>query len=209
MRRFAIVLATLLIATAGAQAVIVNVEATGQVFFNGIGDPPLSGVGSGEQMVMSFQVDSDLFDEGTPGDTRGYLIDPASFSLSFSGGVEIGLADPFPPGQTPYFTLVDGFPVSDGFFVSTSPFSPGGVPLAQDPFNLDLDIGYVGETLTSLDILDAVGNYGFDGLTRYSFGLWAVFPDNVVLGVDFESLTIDTTVPVEAATWSDVKTMFR
>lgn len=209
MRRFAIVLATLLIATAGAQAVIVNVEATGQVIFNGIGDPPLSDVGSGEQMVMSFQVDSDVFDEGTPGDTRGYVIDAASFSLSFSGGVEIGLADPFPPGETPYFTLVEGFPLSDGFFVSTSPNSPGGVPLAQDPFNLDFDLGYVGETLASLDILDAVGTYGFDGLTRFAFGVWAVFPDNVVLGLDFESLTIDTTVPVEAATWSDVKTMFR
>ena len=209
MRKLIIVLAAILLVAAFAQAVVVNVEATGMVIWNGIGDPPLAGVNSGEQVIMSFMVDSDVFDEGTPDDTRGYVIDAASFSLSFSGGVEIGLMDPFPGGQTPYFALVDGYPVSDGFFVSTSPFSPGGVPLAQDPFNWSLDLGYVEETLMSLDILDALGVYAFDGLTRFGMGVWAIFPDNVVLGCDFEVMTISTTVAVEETTWSEVKTLFQ
>jgi hypothetical protein len=209
MRKLIMVLAAVLLAASSAQAVVVTVEATGQVIFNGITEPPLSGVNGGEQIVMSFTVDSNDFDEGIPGDTRGYVIDQASFSLSFSGGVDIGLADPFPPGETPYFTLVEGFPLSDGFFVSTSPNSPGGVPLAQDPVNFNLDLGYDEDTLTSLDILDALGVYAYDGLTRFSFTLWRIFPDNVVMECDFEVLSIDAPVPAEGASWGAVKAMFR
>jgi hypothetical protein len=173
-----------------AHADIVTVTATGEVVFNGIADPPLSAVSGGDAVELSFQVDSDVFMEGVPGDTRGYEIDQSSFSLSFSTPVEVGLLDPFPAGQTPYFTLVEGFPVSDGFFVSTSATSPGGVPLEQEPLNFTLELGYVGETLTSLDILDALGTYEFDGLTRFSFGIWQIFPDNVVMGIDFAQMTI-------------------
>ena len=209
MGKFIIVLAAVLLFAASAQAVVVTVEATGQVIWNGINDSPLSGVNGGEQLVMSFSVDSDVFDEGTPGDTRGYVIDEASFSLSFSGGVEVGLMDPFPAGETPYFTLVDGFPVSDGFFVSTSPFSPGGVPLEQDPINFNLDLGYVGETLMSLDILDALGVYSFEGMTRFAMNFWASFPDNVGMECDFEMMIIDAPVSAEEATWSDLKALFR
>lgn len=209
MAKIIIVLAAVLLFAASAQAVVVTVEATGQVNWSGIGEPPLGDVNAGEQMVMSFSVDSDVFDEGTPGDTRGYVIDAASFSLSFSGGVEVGLMDPFPGGQTPYFTLVDGYPVSDGFFVSTSPFSPGGVPLEQDPFNFNLDLGYVGETLMSLDILDALGVYGFDGMTRFGFNLWGIYPDNVAMDCDFEMMIIDAPVATEKTTWSEVKALFR
>ncbi|MHC4776507.1 MAG: hypothetical protein ACYTBR_14750, partial [Planctomycetota bacterium] len=104
-----------------------------------------------------------------------------------------------PPGETPYFTLVDGFPVSDGFFVSTSPFSPGGVPLEQEPFEANVDLGYEGDTIGSLDILDALGIYDFDGLTSFGFNLWAIFPDNVAMEIDFEQMTISAEVGVTAA----------
>lgn len=173
-----------------APADVVSVEVNGIVIFNGIGDPPLGNVNSGETATVSFTVDSDNFMDGAPGDTRGYEIDQSSFSLDFSGGTSVGLLDPFPVGETPYFTLVDGFPVSDGFFISTSVFSEGGVPLEQDPVNLDFGVGYEGDTLGSLDILDAIGDYGFGGLTRFSFGLWQVFPDNVVMGIDFTGMSI-------------------
>jgi hypothetical protein len=139
---------------------------------------------------MSFQVDSTNYVDGIPGDTRGYEIDQASFSLEFDTPLTIGLLDPFPGGQTPYFTLVEGFPVADGFFVSTSPISPGGVPLAQPPYQLDFDLGYDGGTLTSLDITDAYGVYDFTGLTRFSFSIWTISPDNVRLGIDFTQMTI-------------------
>jgi hypothetical protein len=188
--------ATALIAGA-AQADIVQVEITGSVVFNGIGDPPLGDVGPGDSAVMSFQVDSDVFVDGVPGDVRGYEIDQASFSLAFAGGSVVqGLLNPFP--GTPYFGVVDGFPVSDGFFVSSSTVSPGGVALEQEPFNANFSVGYEGTTLDSLDILDAVGTYGFDGLTSFGYNLWAFFPDNVVMEMDFEQMTIST-VPAPAA----------
>jgi hypothetical protein len=184
-------LSVMLLSVGVAAADTVGVTATGTVIFNQIGDAPLSKVEAGSSVEMSFVVDSDNFVEGVPGDTRGYAIDQSSFALKFQpSGVSLGLEDPFPAGQTPYFSLVEGFPVSDGFFVSTSPFSPGGVPLSQSPFQANLDLGYVGDTLDSLDILDAVGVYEFDGLTRFGFNLWSIFPDNVAMEMDFASLTI-------------------
>jgi len=123
------------------------------------------------------------------------VIDEASFSLAFDTPLALGLLDPFPAGQTPYFTLIDGFPVSDGFFVSTSPLSPGGVPLEQEPYNLGFDLGYTGDTLASLDILDATGVYDFGGLTMFRFNLWAVFPDNVGIEMEFAQMTISAAEP--------------
>jgi hypothetical protein len=118
-----------------AQAVIVEVTVTGEVEFNGIGDPPLSDVASGDAVSLTFLVDSDNFVDGIPGDTRGYVIDQSSFTLTFADGIVTqGLMNPFPAGETPYFTLADGIPVSDRFWVSTSTNSPGGVPLEQEPF---------------------------------------------------------------------------
>jgi hypothetical protein len=177
--------------------VIIEVEISGQVVFNGIGAPPLGGVTAGDSAVMSFTVDAGNFVDGIPGDTRGYVIDESSFSMVFGGDVSVGLLDPFPAGETPYFTLIDGFPVSDGFFVSTSPLSPGGVPLAQVPYQAALRLGYTGATLSSLDIADAVGVYDFTGLTSFEFNLWAIFPDNVVMDIEFSQLTISV-VPAPA-----------
>ncbi|MEM8678681.1 MAG: hypothetical protein AAGF97_04905 [Planctomycetota bacterium] len=184
-----------------ADAVQVDVTVTGQVIFNGIQEPPLSGVGGGSTMEMTFSVDSNNFVDGVPGDTRGYIIDGSSFAMTFEpSGTTVGLADPFPVGETPYFTLVDGFPVSDGFFVSTFVTSPGGVPLSQDPFNVNLDLGYVGTTLDSLDILDAVGDYDFAGLTRFGLNLWAFSTSNVAMEMDFASMSI-VAVP-EPSAWA-------
>ena len=178
------------LASAPLQAAIIDVTVTGRVSSNGIGDAPLSGVNVGDDVELSFTVDSNNFVDGISGDTRGYVIDEASFSLAFDTPVVQGLLNPFHPGQTPYFTMVDGFPVSDGFLVSTSPVSTGGVPLAQPPYHLGLDLGYTGDTLGSLDILDAVGVYDFTGLTSFHFELWTVFPDNVHMEIDFEQMTI-------------------
>lgn len=177
--------------TGPARADIVAVSVRGQVIQNLITTPPLNGVPVGNIGVMSFTVDSNNFVEGIPGDLRSYPINPSSFALTFQpSGVTVGLANPFPAGQTPYFTLVDGFPVSDGFFVSTSTVSPGGVPISQTPLQANLDLGYSGTTLSSLNILDAFGTYNFNGLTRFGFNLWQTFPKNVRLDMNFQQLTI-------------------
>jgi len=208
MKKLAIALAITWLGATAAQADLVEVRARGQVLFNAITTPPLNAVMAGQVVQMVFYVDSSNFVEGVPGDTRGYVIDQSTFQL-LAGPVNIGLLNPFPAGETPYFTLVDGFPVSDGFFVSTSPVSPGGVPLAQTPIQVNLDLGYVGTTLGSLDILQALGTYGFSGLTRFSFNLWRVVPDNVVMEIDFTDLTLTTPLPVEPSTWGAVKRHFQ
>lgn len=199
-----------LLGASSALADTVTVDISGTVAFNGIGSGPLAGVTIGEDVTVSFQVDSNDFTEGVPGDTRGYVIDASSFSLGFSGGVSVGLIDPFPGGQTPYFSLVEGFPVSDGFFVSTSPVSPGGVPLSATPYNFNFDVGYVGETLATLDILDALGEYDFTGLTRFAFNVWQVFPDNVRMDFEFSHLRLEGgPTPVIEASWGRVKERYR
>lgn len=191
MKRAIIALTVVAFAAPSAHASLISVTAEGTVVFNGVSTAPLNAVGSGDTAKMSFQVDSNVFVDGVPGDTRGYEIIQSSFDLSFNAPpVSVGLLNPFPAGQTPYFTLVDGFPVSDGFFVSTSPVSPGGVPISQSPLQANFDVGYIGSTLSSLDILDALGSYDFTGLTRFSFTLWQAFPDNVRMEIDFASLTI-------------------
>lgn len=208
MKQLTVALAMCMLGATAAQADLVEVRARGTVLFNAITTPPLNAVTAGQGVEMVFFLDSGNFVEGVPGDTRGYVIDQSTFQLS-AGPVIIGLLNPFPAGQTPYFTLVDGFPVSDGFFVSTSPVSPGGVPLAQSPIQANLDLGYVGTTLGSLEILQAIGSYGFSGLTRFSFNLWRVVPDNVVMDIDFTDLTLTTPLPVEPSTWGSVKQHFR
>ena len=105
-------------------------------------------------------------------------------------------------GSAPYFTIYKGNPKSDGFFVSTSTVSPGGVPLALTPpstpapgaFHGNLDLSYEGnKTVPSTDLLAAAGRtYAFDGLTRFSFDVWNAFPDNEAMGFDFESMRIST-----------------
>lgn len=181
-----------------ASADVVTVTATGQVLFNAINSGELGTVRGGETATVAFTVDSDDFVDGIPGDLRSYAITPGSFTLSFSGGAGVGLRDPYTNGLTPSFTLVDGFPVSDGFFVSDSTTSPGGVALSQDDYQFNLDLGYVGDTLGSLDITDAYGAYEFGGLTRYSMTIWRVFPDNAVMEMDFAGLTI-APAPASAA----------
>ena len=121
MKRAAALLAIAMLATAPAHAVTVLVAAFGEVTENQIVDSPLGDVAAGEGVVMSFTVDSNDFVDGASGDSRGYVI--SSFSLAFSGGVTVGWLI---GGDTPYFTLADGMPVSDGFWVSTSPDSPAG-----------------------------------------------------------------------------------
>jgi len=190
MRTAVVIAAAMGLAVTAAHADIVSVSISGSVVFNAIGAPPLSNVSGGDNVVMSFDVDSNNGVEGIPGGTRGYIIDQSSFALTFDTPVSVGLLDPFPAGETPYFTLVDGFPVSDGFFVSTSPISPGGVPLEQTPLQANLDLGYTGSTLSSLDILDALGTYGYNGLTRFGFNLWSISPSNIGMEIDFTGMTI-------------------
>ena len=200
-------LALLAIATLAAaplQAAIIDVTVTGRVSSNVIGDPPLSGVSGGDGVTLSFTVDSSVFLNSASFPTRGYAIDPTSFSLTL-GAATVGLQNPFPAGQTPYLVLRDNDPAVDGFFVSMSNVDwPVPLPLDQagssGQLMSDYNVTYTGDPLSSLDILDALGTYTLTGLT---LSTWYISDNGSVLTeITFEEMTIRVSAVPEPATLS-------
>jgi hypothetical protein len=198
MKRLA-VLAALAVFAAPALATPVEVEITGAVEFNQINFGVFADVNPGDDAVMTFLLDSDDFFNSPNFPTRGYVIDHASYSFML-GSVTVGLQDPFPAGQTPYFVLRDNDPAVDGFFLSTNVDFPFGVPLSEEgqieQFTGNFSVAYDNDPLPSLDILDAAGVYQFDGLTSFNFTIGDGPFD--AMGLIFEQLTI-TVVPAPAS----------
>lgn len=185
-------LLSLLLLTAPASATDVRVTVTGTVAFNQIGSGPLGGASSGDPATLSFLLDSTDFVDSASFPTRGYRIDVASFVLDLGNGNAVGLQDPFPAGETPYFVLRDDDPAVDGFFVATSVDFPIGVPLDQTgifgQFRQDFSVTYGQSTLASLDLLDALGSYDFAGLTVFG---WTILDGPFEpLGIDFATMEI-------------------
>jgi hypothetical protein len=178
-----------------AAAVGVHVEIHGSVDYNVIrGD--LTGIASGAPVVLGFDVDSTDYVSSSNYPTRGYRIDLASFDMNF-GGVHIGLDNPQPYADA-YFVLRDNDPAVDGFFMSQGsvdyPLSlsmhvPGLAPEHEFDFSRTFSNS---TTLHSLDILDAVGTYGFENMSSY---LWTIGRfGNPGAEVVYESISI-TAVP--------------
>ncbi len=154
-----------------ARAQYVDVFLAGEVEFNQIGSGILGQVSSGDLATLSFQVDPVDFMDGPNFPTRGYAILDETFMLAFGDGEVVMLQSPTP--STSYFVLRNNDPAVDGFFISTNVKNPIGVPLDQvgviDQFRNNFSVTFVGETLGSLDILEAVGNYDFAGLTVFNW----------------------------------------
>ena len=155
---------------------LVEVTIGGVAEFNLI-DPvnsPLGNIAAGDAVQMSFIVDSDQFVDNPNFPTRGYPIDEATFEFAL-GAETLLLEDPFPAGRTPWFVIRDNDPAVDGFFVSDSPNFPDGVPTnemgAFGAFKANFAVSYEGSTLVSLDVLDAVGSYDFNGLQSFDYTL--------------------------------------
>ena len=176
---------------------LVTVTAIGEVEFNQINAPPLGDVSAGEAVTMTFVVDSDSFVNSGIFPTRGYIIDQATFSLVFDS-VSMALQNPFPAADTPYFVIRDNDPAVDGFFVATNVDIPFGfgVPLNQtgifEQFKDSYRVTYTGDTLPSLDILDALGTYDFTGLTVFG---WTIDdgPFNA-MAIIFSQMTIEAAI---------------
>ena len=182
----------------------VQVTINGEVEFNLI-NPNNSRLGNvmvGDAAAMSFLVDSDMFVDSMSFPTRAYEIDQASYDFTL-GGESLGLQSPFPVGQTPWFVLRDNDPAVDGFFVSDNPNFPNGVPTdeagAFGQFKAAASVTYDGSTLSSLDILDALGTYDFTGLTVFNYTVVDGPVD--AIGVIFSDMTIEA-IPEPNATFS-------
>jgi hypothetical protein len=205
MRRVAVIAIALVAVAAPLHAAVVNVEITGTVEWNFARTPPLSDVNPGDPVTMQFAVDSDVFTNSPNFPVRGYDILMDSYSVTV-GAVTVGILDPYYPGRKPNFTIRNNDPVADGFFISDTniDFPFPGVPLETSgicgQFEGHFDVSYIEPTLGSLDVLDALGTYGYDGLTRFYFNL--VDCGFEVVGLLFEQMTI-LPEPVEVAV--DVK----
>jgi len=189
------------IAAIPAQAETVRVEVTGFVEYSQVNFGIFADVNANDLVTLYFEVDSDVFLNSSYYPTRGYAIDLASYSLTL-GSVSVGLQDPYPAGNTPYFVLRDNDPAVDGFFTADNnvdwPYPQ--LPLSEwgrlDIFRNSYEVGYDGDTLSSLDILDAVGSYDYDGLTNYYFTVIDGWFD--AIGLWWQTMTISR-VPVDVA----------
>lgn len=190
----------LLAALAGvATANDVLVEIHGQVWGNQINQGALDPVLPGETATIAFELDSGNFQNSPNFNTRGYLIDQSTFTLSFSGGVSVGLANPYTNG-TPMFVVRESDPVADGFMISNNTDWPIALDTTEvgrfGNFAVRFNVSYGGTTLSTLNILDAIGSYDYSGLTVFGMGV-NDGPIEDVLGMDFTSMTI-TVIPAPA-----------
>ena len=153
--------------TAVAEQVMVEINCT--VEYNQISVGPLANVNAGDDATYTFMLDSDVYTDSGSFNTRGYHIDQSSWQLLI-GSETLGLQDPFP--GIPYFVLRNDDPAVDGFFWSDNvDWNFPGLNMDEvgqlGQFASSFSVGYEGDTLSSLDILDAVGDYDYDGLTSF------------------------------------------
>jgi len=171
---------------------LVSVNIYGTVAYNQVQVPPFAGVGPGSSVQVSFLLDSNSFVNSPNFPVRGYVIDQSSFTMKL-GAATVGLQNPFPGGETPYFIIRDNDPQVDGFYISTNVDFPFGVPLAAQgafgAFRNDFSVSYAGDTLSSLNLLDAAGTYEFAGLGSY---FWAVTDGGFEpIGIDYSRMVIE------------------
>lgn len=192
-------LLTIGILAAPASASIVKVSIFGTVEWNQVTAPPFGGNGPGSAVTTTFLLDSTVFTNSPNFPTRGYAINQASYQMKV-GSATVGLQNPFPVGETPYFVIRNNDPAVDGFFISTNLDLPFGIPLdAQGVFGKfreDFKVTYGGGELSSLDILGAVGTYDFTGLQVFN---WVVVDGGFEpIGILFDHMTIEV-VPAPGA----------
>ncbi|MHC4262443.1 MAG: hypothetical protein ACYSWX_07985, partial [Planctomycetota bacterium] len=183
-------LSTALLAPVGTSQLEYEVRIKGSVEFNGVSSGPLANISSGDAAVLSFRVSDDDFINSPSFPTRGYRIDPATWSFAFPGG-SVPIQNPYSAGEL-LFVIRNDDPAVDGFLVSSVVDFPVGVPLnvpgAFGPFENSFYVTYGQTLLPSLDIDDAVGDYDFSGLTVFN---WTIDdgPFNPI-GLIFEELRV-------------------
>ena len=169
------------------QSVLAAIAISGRVESNAVQPPsPLAAVKAGDNITLSFHADPQS-QSASESNVHAYKIIASTFNLAFETA-KLNISSTTPS----YFVLYKGMPKADGFWVSSSPQSPGGVPIVTTPdgFQATAELGYEGGTLPSTDIIAAAGVYKYDNLTRFGFDVWKVIPDNIALGFSFEALEI-------------------
>lgn len=159
-----------------ANAQTVRVVVTGEVESNGFTTGNYAGVPSGAPVSMVIDLDATNFVDSAllPGRTRGYRFYASTFSLHI-GAISTTLT----PSAAGFFVVRNDDPRVDGFFISQGTDIDTMVPLDMVPtnfgiafartFNNPLPPPALDPTLPSVDILDAVGTWGFENISSYNF----------------------------------------
>ncbi|MCP4546531.1 MAG: hypothetical protein GY835_08720 [bacterium] len=194
---------------APATAVQVKVEIDAWIEYNQIPNGPFSEAQAEDLTTVTFLIDSDNFIDSSSYNLRAYEIERTSFELAF-GPATAGLMDPLT--DTPYFVVRDGDPVADGFCLTMGDIDWPIPPLLDQVGMLDnlacaFEVGYSGETLGSLDIVDAVGIYDYDGLTNYYHAILDGGMEAAALWFTEISISLVTTATT-ATSWSELKSLY-
>jgi hypothetical protein len=215
MKSVLLLIAVLSLLASAACADIVSVEFIGTVEYNQINQGIFADVNSGDPVYASFTLDSEVW-EPSPGGygVRGYPIDVGSFELTIGSVGPVLLVNPQPNGETTYFNIRNADPVDDGYFIANDIDWDYNLPKLDVPGGIDpyftfiWSVGMTEETFPSLDILDCLGSYGYDGLTSFYTAIKDAWADP--LFIDFQQTIISSpSVAIENESFGSVKALYR
>ncbi len=213
-RMVTITLALLMVVSSAVLAETVTVECIGTVEYNQVNSGVFADVSSGDAVYAGFTIDSNNYIDSPNYNVRSYIIDLESFRLDIGPVSDVQLVIPQPMDAVPYFVVRNDDPAADGFFCSTNPEWPFGNPMLDVPAQIDpyfgfhWEVGYTGDTIDSLDVLEAIGSYDYTGLTSFYTAIQDAWAD--AMGLEYVQMNIVMgSVATADATWSQVKALFR
>jgi hypothetical protein len=110
------------------------------------------------------------------------------------GSVSVGIVNPQPLGQTPFFVLRNNDPAVDGVFVSTNVDIPRGVAVAISGITQQHYVDFLrtftnGTAFPSLNILECQGDYAFENLSVFNWTI-GINENQVGAQFDYQSFSI-------------------
>ena len=168
-----------------ARHTLIKVVVRGTVHTNAIGHKqsllssvgpyiPLANIKPGTKVQLRFLADplhqaAGGDDANAHSQLHAYQLVKPSLTLEFEPplGIEISLHATLPPGMDVYFVMYKDHLNADGLFVSTSPVSPGGVPLARPP---EPKPGEASEPDSLRELVERIGPDPPKGPMRFSGG---------------------------------------
>ena len=192
MKTLSLIIAILFVLVNRAGAAAVYVDMAGTVVQNNYTPTsPLNAVAVGSPAHTSFQVDSNAFLNSSTFPVRGYSIIPASFVTTL-GSANVVLNSSVVPPQ-PFFSVRNNDPAVDGFIISNGVDFLTRIPTNFSSAGLEFVCSYPQSTLSSLDILGAVGTYTTSGLSLLEWDLGV--GESIGIDINYNSMVISVPEP--------------
>ncbi len=197
LSRIALVVAGLTTLAAAAHADIVRVTITGNVEQNRFVSGALMGVPAGAPVTVVLDLDSTNYISSVALPTRVRAYPIVGNSLVFTAG-SVSVTRNLTYAAN--FCVRNDDPRADGFFLSQGTDLPTEIPLSlglttpfgvqfSRTFSIDTPFPTPDNSLTSLDILGALGSWGYEDISSFNF-LVAQGENNVPMVLGYERITI-------------------